>query len=560
MTDDKYYDKTTYLNIDSSHRQRFNIPTYGDNYVLNSNPLYFTEGSNTIRIDMQHNITVDDNITIDNVFHKSFTGKFTLSIDNNIIYIDGIEDSLEFINMLKLERIFTITGLIGSSTINPISNNYIFTYLPVDIFNQQHDVKIIDDRIYIDVLLQTFKQEVIESTFTITLNSIAGIPINDITTCIPSTPFITNQLHAVSQIDANSIYFTSSYTATYTTHGGGNHVKVMILKDITNGFPYASEFTYQVNRALINVKSVSLVSSEVPHTIKTFNTPMKINFKLIYDLQHVFTAELEPACYTIDSLVEEFETQMNKLTFDIYTYKFIVSKDKQQRLTIESFLGSIINFEIVGVERSPDTQLVTRLDFKRPNLVFYKTTDIIIIENSNSIFGIPAELLNKRHTNFTITEDNIMIHIPDYKPVNETYDTIGSNVWAYKQVDILYIKSESKEFIDLFNLHHLPDNIAYSKAVGTLSPKLLPWSYFNVHLDMMNHQVNEFILAKIQIDSEYAKYLFNTYTPNIITFDPPLDKTAQLKFSIKSLNNNLIDLENNDISFTLKVVESIRIE
>jgi len=464
--DVKKIQKSTLLNIDSMFRNLYPKNIYYTNGItLPTDPFKFTKGSSIININyMNHNLSVGDNIVIQNVtgiskslinsiylinnfnYYVIIFGNNMIDIDyknnttglyinveaanqtdtnifNNICFNDIVGHKQIFVGSVDIPQRFltaiypTIQSIVGSNIITNtstytsyINSNCLFVPLPTNYINTVSD----------------YYQ--IKQIFKITYQHIAGIKLGYLNSNYP----ISNINYQANQsvyniVDSDNFQINLNYNAYGNYIGGGMNVQIMKIIDSIPGYPSANNYVINLKKSFNNVTKVELVGSEIPYVdiIIRKNVNDKLYWKHIQDGNTVYMLQIDEGFYSTTTLLNKIQTEINKVprkvnsNNTIYNQFDVKLETNINKITFTPYIHTSIpdsfNVKVGPINNTLYYFLNISMHQNFVNvgdvITITGATDVTLLSN-NSIIIIGSSYLNK---DFTIYATN---------PENNTFDVI----------------------------------------------------------------------------------------------------------------------------------------
>lgn len=508
--------KSTLLNIDSSYREQYpkNICS-SDTQVLPLNPLILTYNTITINYP-NHNLSINDNIVIQNVEGESKTLINSFYLINNFEYFIIVYNNNNININYKdyTDSLFINIELIGSQLSENIINNIFFNSLfgikqtlisndialssLIKIQSFAKDILNIDDITSIDgkalinqtCLFISLPSQFIDSNnsyyqvnqiFKISYLHLGGINISYINANYP----INDNNYQSSQtvyniIDENTFQIqlnNSSYAVEYKC--GGKNIQIMKIINSITGYPNSNFYVINLKKIFNNVIKIKLVSTEFPFVdilIKK-NINNKLYWKNIQDGQNIYHITIDEGFYSDETFIKKLESLMNNVprynNNDLnpnYNNFEIILESNIQKITFNSY--NLINLPncLSCNQQNIDSVLyyVVTINFINN---FLKVNDYITIINSDDItinnitsldgyLSINSSYINKTFKIYSINVNsyNIILGKSDYiKTTNVNIENNGG-------IELIIKFSVYVSF--LFNYPDTIGNILGFKNVG----------------------------------------------------------------------------------------------
>jgi hypothetical protein len=445
--------KVSLVNIDSSFRNRIpsNIIDLKKD-ILDNDPIYTTKNSFEIKVNIRdHNYSVGDNITIENIVNKEFILSDSLYLIENFdycliklnnhnlnkienlneidikIYIesyDTFDNSYRVLGNIPINSIFTYNIVyiynnltIRSSILNFILNNlninetqlnenYLFIQLP---FEYSKNNKLNNNIVYTNFYN-------LKSILKVRFMDIGGIPIEYLNANYPIDYNKFQSKQYIHKVEKDYIYFNSKIKANYNDKSGGNKIIVGKIVKSIDGYPNANDYVIELKKSFTNVVRIELLTSEMPFI--DFNIKNNINFrknKLYWqyyeDGDYVYSIIIDEGFYNVDSLIDTLTTSMNRIerisstqNNKIYNlFEITINKNTQEVNFIAFQFELLPNSLSIFIDEN--LQGAFKLTITHPNN-FVQVGDTITISDATAIGDIPASLINTNHIVFEVDTFN----------------------------------------------------------------------------------------------------------------------------------------------------------
>jgi len=470
--------------------------------LLSQDPLQFTNNSNTVFINHPNSgYSVNDPITLTGVFSKISTLRtFTNNIPTfeipagcnfmKILYNHGIP-----LNYTGTSIQIELSGIQGDR--GTTDTSAILGSIPTNIINGPQTVMLTltDDDIlcttnsiiastgnpnyfsvssnYFFIILQSQMQNLGDQTpytlrdynFTLTFNSLAGIPLNIINATYPISPNNLNGFQLIKSVNNNGYTISLSMPAIINTgtlgyfNGGGKAIYVSLITDIINGYPDPNSYNIPLGDVFHNVLSVRLVSTEIPNTEKMIrDTPTERANNNIYwndidDGDYLYNIVIPPGNYSPTDLITIIQNQfsqtlrINAITEEsraalniTYTANHFVQTSINQNtdeVTFQSYKEFIVNYPINSViPEPPDSPAITvdpnityQLVINQPGNGMITSGLTILIQGAIAHKGIPADIINGEHVvnsiNYSQNSNLYTIQLPVFNLQDDRSSTNG---------------------------------------------------------------------------------------------------------------------------------------
>ena len=615
INDIKY--KITRVNINSGDRNIIPKNITSNNNILLDAPFNLIYNSSIITIKLlNHNLHLNDKIVISNVKGQYF-------------YLNQIElfEQSSYIKIYHPNHgMLPNTKIIYRILISEFTNNrstYLFS-IPLNSINDYHIIYFnIDNSNTYDTNYYYINTKCISlinylSTdlyFKIEYLHLYGIPINCINADYPITSNKNYGYHIVTSIiDNNTFTIDCNYISCVTKFNcGNNNVIINKIIDTLEGYPDNNSYTINLNKTFFNVKKIKLISSEFPNTEKVIsnNYNNKLYWQLIGDGDYIYSIDITPGNYTVDTLKNEMISQIqntkilhsNTFTSDSnyeYSSTFIT------RITINDisniftiiFYGQITIENPFKISQNNINNNLYYIEVYHPNHLLQSGIKIIIL-NSTDIGRVSADVINGEHTIYSIINtDRYLIKLSKFNLLKNSADDIFGGGLAVK-IQYPYIARL------LFNtLDTIGNNIGF-RNVGNFD-SITQWKYLisnndpyyndseiltdyigrNITTNVITNYItlvgNNYILmtneliknsgttgvigsignttgifAKILLTSPPGYMLYNQHIQLGDTLKDGIDTLAELSFVFYNQAGNLYSFYGVEHSFTLEIYEEI---
>jgi hypothetical protein len=587
MTDQITKYKKSRINIDSRYRE-IDPKNIISRYYNVDYPFSFIANSNIMKINMEpnHNIRMDDNITIMNVEAKNITLKAqSLQLKKNTKYIYINHDDHGFIGA---DNYIEISGVRNSDPYD-----YYFSNVPISIINGIHKVILIYSNGVIDynnymVELDIFSDinyVYTEDSFNINVLTLNGIDIKHINAGYPITNNVLQGFHNVIESGYNYICVRLKEIATATLDNVGNsNIMIGLISSTIDGYPDPEFYKFKLKKTYNKVRKIRLVSTEIPNTemlVKSNPPNLKNNsfyWNILDDGDTLYQIELDPGNYTAESLAEELKSKIdstprvfgNYLDSDTY-YENCISKiiiNPYSNLFSIQLLSKHLTSRNMSLstETFPDKHKRLKITHLYHNL---NVGDQITISNAIGVFDhtdttglkyfVPNHIINSLHTIETIDGiNNYTIKLHKYNAVLDA-SILDTTTNGGEAVEILYPLS----FRLLFNFKDTIGSILGYKNTGEESSITLYLKTItnrdmyqngsnlnsvgleNLNTPTLNFNTYPYILMVSEIFSPTVNYkdstgvfakLFLTGNPGSLIYDQYVQITETLPSSVSYLN------------------------
>lgn len=234
-------------------------------------------------------------------------------------------------------------------------------------------------------------------------------------------------------------------------------------------------------------------------------------------------------------------------------------------------------FGILNVLPSSIEKKVMKIYHKNHNLI---VGDVITINNSNPIGTVPQSAVNGSHLILTIIDENTYtVQLDKYKPLTTAANS-GTNLVSIVYPNIFRLLFDREETLgevlafdkvgeenaitsykskisnkDEYEIDYFNDEIENRQKTF----KLYGDNYFFMQIKQLPvyETTNglEDIFAEIRYTGEPGTIVFDSFSPVIKTFNPPLQELSQLDIKFLTGKGELVDFRGVDHNFTLEIIE-----
>ena len=578
--------KKSRINIDSRYRD-IDPKNIVSRYYTVDNPFCFVANSNILKIMLEpnHNIKMDDNITLMNVEAKNITLKAqSLQLKKNSKYLYINHSNHGFVGS---DNYIEISGVKNSDPYD-----YFFGNVPISIINNIHKVILIFSNGVIDydnylVDLEMFSDinyVYTEDSFSINVLTLNGIDIKYINASYPITNNVLQGNHNVIESGYNYICVRLKETATSTINNIGNlNIMIGLISSTIDGYPDPEFYKFKLKKTN-KVRKIKLVSTEIPNTemlIKSNPPNLKNNsfyWNILDDGDILYQIELDPGNYTAESLAIELKSKIdstprvfgNYLDSDAY-YENCISEivlNPYSNLFSIQILAKHHTFKNMSLSTDSFDDKHKRLKITH---VYHNLNvgDKITIEsaigifdhvdtNGNNYFG-PNHIINTTHIVETVDGiNNYTIKLPKYNSVMDTTITdIATN--GGDAVEILFplgirllfnYKDTVGNVLGFRNMGEDSSITSYSKLITNRDlynngSNLNSVGLENLNTPILNFNTYPYILMISEIFSPTVNYkdstgvfakLFLTGNPGSLIYDQYVQITENLPSAVSYLN------------------------
>jgi len=616
-SDEKY--KVTRVNVDSTYREQYpkNVLDSVQHY-LTSNPFYFQKNSNLLTIyDSNHGYNYGENIILKNLTVPSVNCRIDFETNSSFIKIEYLNHNLNPNNTYLV----LLQNFIGNQNNNTLFDNISVNYInkiQTVLFTNGKDVAD-NDYFYININILAINNN--NSTLNVSLYAINGVQLNYINSNYPININQLQSSLTIVNVLSNNYYqvaLESNATIGLTdntnlsilqkTQGvGGSDIIISQIVDVIEGFPNSNKFKYNLGRTFTNIKKIRLLSTEIPNTQKMIrSSPINKKNNIIYwqnidDGNYIYNVEITPGNYTTDTLGTEIQKNINTIprynqnntnnTTIIYLNDHYVTVDINQNTNIFSisFFTTIILSGSISKSTYTFTDGFNRIIVNHPNHKL-NTGDSVVINNAIDTEAIPASALNGTFTIESVVDsDHYQIKLNKYnasgtiavtgggqaitllKPLLTRLlfnypNTIGTllgfrNVGDYNAITVYskIITNTSAYDLDL-NLNSLG-----IVQTDTISNTLLNFNGDNyifltinyIFKDSIDTNGIKNIFAKLLLSGNLDYVIYNDFIQIGEDFLEPIGSLSEIEFSFYTVDGNLFDFNNINVSFTIEIFEEL---
>jgi hypothetical protein len=565
----------------------------------------------------EHGLTED---LISNGYNMNIEGILGISNTNKIgnIFINTLNDvfkvilfssnstntTLSFFNetidvTTSTDKIVDLLANTTTTTIVDLLTNYVVIKLPYTY------------RVGIETTgLLEFETTIIEYTIPdiikLTPDSIYGIAPYYINADYPVDPSRIQGFHLITSTTTTYITVDVNVVATQTIQNtGGNNVIIAKIIKTKDGYPIMNDYAINLQQNFTNVVSVELASSEFYNSeknIRDFPTSQvnnKLHWQNLEDGDHVYSIEI-PAGFYIQSskFITNILTKMNEI--ERITSTEIEKQYHNFEFIIDEHLNtiSIKCFKLVKIDDKPLNITKTLINNKERLILKVKHTDNDVnigdefkVDGSDSIKSIKAAFINGT---FTVSEVD---------RINQTYSAImpflnvelggndtggGSNVsvkltlpikllldrddtfgkiLGFRDVGKINAVTKFKSEIQSSDLYELERTPLLDTTGNVLNEIVSQYNfsgqfsyffmYMNEYKGIISNSNLDFAFSKILLSGIPGDFLFNSFVSQPVIFEEPISQLSEFRIKFLYPDGNLVQFNNIDHSFTLKITELI---
>jgi hypothetical protein len=485
----KNFNNITRINIDSRYRniESKNIISNNITY-LTTNPLYFTNNTNIIKIyHSNHGFQKEDKIILQGVQPNiiSIINGLTFTKDNEYIRINHKDHNLNNNLNNSTSIIIKLSNIIGN-----LNNKRTLLNIPINELNNNHNIYFIrnktenpsNDFYYIKISTKVSQDyEYSLSSIYINFIQLAGVSINQINANYPRTALQINGYHIIYNIiDSNYYEIQVTDNAITTIALGGNNIWISQVLDFIEGYPINNYYKINLKKTFYNVNRIKLISTEFPNTervIKNYPLSKKNNmlfWQILEDGDDIYSIEITPGNYTLNTLSTELKKQIGNIIRPItniyninidntkmlyYTYNLpLIDINSQNDLFTIKLLQRLTISKPLSLSNYAFEDGFNRLRIYHPNHNL-NIGDEITISNAVSTNNIPDLVINSSFNIERILDRNTYeVKLPRY-----TASTVQNDITNGGSVVLI---TYPLKFRLLFDRPYTLGNILGFKDVG----------------------------------------------------------------------------------------------
>ena len=340
------------------------------------------------------------------------------------------------------------------------------------------------------------------------------------------------------------------------------YVPIAIYKTIYK-YRDPNYYEFRLPKVYVNVKSIKLISSEIPNTlgvITTLNNLCILDIKKITDGTTSITTTGTSNNASFEDLID---VPYVKTTYDFLLFQFTPGYYDFTTLAshIQTTLINIVSAHTTGLSITFTVTI---------DEITGKVSIKIISPSSNYVFHIKFWFTDDLHTTNPISQyDNLWYKLGFVHPYD--VDENGKDLYVFERNNLFNFG------INPLSTSYPPDTTTTTLNISTtfkLSlpyryPDLMPNRYIYLLIQNMPTMIdiaqtngttvnfkNESIFAKIVMNVAIGKIAYNSYvsTP-MIYFDTPLPRLDHLKIKFVDFAGTLVDFQHRQHSFTLEITE-----
>lgn len=613
--------KQNYVNINSTHRNKYPSNIVSDVYYLSNNPLEFTTGTNFVKFLVNpSSFSVGDRISVDNVDTDEICLRTLTGTSVGIEFEDG-SSFMTIYHAHGLPLTYSDTTL--KVSVSGVKNNLDMTYInniPLININKVHTIYLkrytndtaLSDRFYIDIgdeFIGTFTFS--EYNFYIKYLFIAGVELSSLNANYPVSINRITGYHTVYSVSDDGILIYLSTQPIQTKVGGGNNIVLSKVSNIIPGFSNANNYIIELPRIFTNITRVELVSSEFINSADVIKTDSNDMFywQNRDDGDYVYSVQVSSGFYTIEELIDELISNINsvdrisKITSSDYItslneskHDFRITHNKNtDKIEIISYKNFVFYQPFISI--SPMIEESADLDNFTTDTIFEITVlhvnhglelgDVIIITDAESHLGVPASTLNSEHIITRIeSKDRYSFNLPKFNIESVRISTLGGSNVRISIRDVFRIRCDLDNsicgllgFRDVGEAHAVTpyatlntnysvyeNDVLYDTSGNTMTYtnnriKLTTDTYIVMSILEFNTILDTGrtpdSFAKIQLSNSRNEILYNTFKTTPKIFSEPLSELYQLNVSFYDKDGNLFNFNGLEHSFMLEITTTI---
>jgi hypothetical protein len=579
-------DFVTITNIESINKTilnslfMFNSFNYLIIKIIHSVPKDYKSYIDNLEIDIKLLTELDSNVDADTKFYGSIPINMLIGLKKVTTFQDILDENFNMSTNILEKLKSSITPNIDTILQDDyIYNNFLFVKLDFNFISNNN--------------LDLYK---INHVYNIRLTSINGIPLNFINADYPINYDKKQGKHEVANIENDYIYIYTKSKAYSAGELGGSKISMFKILKTISGFPNAGEFSINLRNNFTNVVRIELVSSEFTFTDYVIKDGInnKLYWQHLDDGDKIYEIAIPSGNYSAANLIETVSTHLNnveRITSTpenrIYNNFEVILNTFTNRLEIKAFSQTVLPNSITESTVIIDNKQYFQLDIKHPNN-FVETTDFITISNSETIGEIPKASINSIHQVYKInkTDQTYSIILLPFNKITSTSGQKGGSslkIRTTSKVRFLFNKQNTIGEIlgfsnpgDIYSVTPFSsvisntDSYVYPNDLDTVGNKssisnILQFAgknnywllYLNNFESVILNNGLESCFAKILLAGSQGDIIYNSFVNSPIEFDIPIPTISELNIKITDPQGNIINFENTDFSFTIRVLELI---
>ena len=537
-------------------------------------------------LEPNHNIKLDDNITLMNVEAENITLKAqSLQLKKNTKYLYINHSNHGFVGS---DNYIEISGVKNSDPYD-----YFFGNIPISIINNTHKVILIFSNGVIDYdnylldlnMFSDINYVYTEDSFSIDVLTLNGIDIKYINASYPITNNVLQGYHNVIESGYNYICVRLKETATTTINNVGNlNIMIGLISSTIDGYPDPEFYKFKLKKTYNKVRKIKLVSTEIPNTemlIKSNPPNLKNNsfyWNILDDGDIIYQIELDPGNYTAESLAIELKSKIDSTPRILGDY---LDSDAYYENCISEIIlnpySNLFSIQILAKHYTSKNMSLSTDSFddkyKRLKIthVYHNLNvgDKITISNAIGVFDhadsnginyfVPNRIINTTHIIETVDGiNNYTIKLPKYNSIiditiTDTATNGGDAVEILFPLGIRLLFNYKDTIGNVLGFRNMGEDssiTSYSKMITNRDlynngSNLNSVGLENLNTPILNFNTYPYILMISEIFSPTVNYkdstgvfakLFLTGNPGSLIYDQYVQITENLPSAVSYLN------------------------
>ena len=463
----------SYLQIDSRYRNKSKSISFHSVTVLESDPLSFTEDSDTLVINHgNHNLTVFDQIVIYNILPiNKFSNRISVKKKSRYVRIYHHDHGIRSIDNSQSENYLEdLPSSFRSDDIIPDSNQLLIhnTNISLQIvgvteslgsithnmLNGTHKVSIVSvnglidpDSYYISLPSIADKNAVLSERVYVRLDSIHGIDLN---------LFTQESIWSIDSITEENITIRLPSAATRSINGGGDTVYLAHVSHYDPPYENPNEYVYYLQRAYNNVTKVRIISSIFPNTQHVVNSRSnRLYFRNRY-LERVI--EVKSGNYDLLSIAREIQRAFSQQKIEIR----IEVDQPSDRITLSHYLpliDPVISYPVDRIESDIEYVYHEGYLYHNQRLCFERSVLVDFLhETEAGVESITISINSITEIGYSFDLDTLSLILPHHDLYIDDYvisDRITDVLTVYRVVSVL----DDRVYLEISETEFLFDNI-----------------------------------------------------------------------------------------------------
>lgn len=436
-----------------------------------------------------------------------------------------------------------------------------------------------------------------------------GIPGKNIVADYPLTSERLNGNHRIRVIDADNYQIRLSKASVKTgclevkdekDQVVLPNIKIGLVNRVIPGFPDANRYIINLNRTFYNISKIRLASTEFPNSQRVVR--QGVNNRVVWqngdDGTFIYSVDLDNGNYTPAGLATEIQSkvaEVSRVNQPSLVNQPNIKNNFRVNIDTETNNVNFINFQSAVLDADP---FLLKKDFNiliiRQDDHGFDNDDFILIENSPSVGGIPADNINNIKFPITfLTTDYYQVTLD--VTAKEDVGTIdfdifgdiitgtlsggggGEGIVTNKFLTFRLLNQdpatvtqllgfngagESDYVVPAFNTE--VNNRAYNVLNNTSATGVINLrgdNYFFItspifgDIENTGKVIN--IFAKIKLVENPGFINFCTFVNHPIVFDQPLAKLEFFDFTMKNPDDTLFDFDGQEHSMSIEITELV---